>query len=98
LSSLQARENQSGVTFNVRVTPRASRQQINGVVDGALKVLLNAPPVEGAANQALVRLLAKALGLAKNRISIVSGEHSRDKLVAVRDLGLAELEARLGLG
>ncbi|MBA4358743.1 MAG: YggU family protein [Desulfovibrio sp.] len=95
---MQAKQDQTGVTFSVRVTPRASREQIVGVAEGALKVQLTAPPVDGAANAALVKLLAKALGLAKSRVSIVSGERSRDKVVAVAGISLADLQARLGLG
>lgn len=65
----------------VRVVPRASRDAIIGVHDGALKVALTAPPVEGAANAALIRLLAKALGVAKGNVRLVQGDRSRDKVV-----------------
>lgn len=86
-----------GVSLAVRVAPRASRNELAGVEAGALKVRLTAPPVEGAANQALVKLLAKSLGLAKGKVVVVSGERSRDKRVLVRGLSQDELRRRLGL-
>lgn len=72
-----------GVRFAVRVQPRASRTSIEGVHGGALKVRLNAPPVDGAANDALVALLADALGVPKRAVRIVAGESARSKIVEV---------------
>jgi uncharacterized protein (TIGR00251 family) len=92
---LQARDN--GLAFPVRVVPRASRDELAGAAEGVLKVRLTAPPVEGAANQALLRLLAKALDLPKNRLRLLAGEKSRNKTVWVEGLQPAELERRLGL-
>ncbi len=76
------------VRIAVRVTPRANRDAIGGVVVGAdgrrsLSVRLAAPPVEGAANQALIMCRAKALDLPRSRLRIVSGESSRSKIVEV---------------
>ncbi len=68
----------------VRVQPRASREQILGWHDGRLKIALNAPPVEGAANGALCRLLAKALGVGKTAVQVIQGEKSREKLVRIQ--------------
>ena len=81
----------------MRVAPRASRNELAGVEAGALKVRLTAPPVEGAANQALIKLLAKSLGVAKGKISVVSGERSRNKRVLVEGLSPDEVRGRLGL-
>jgi hypothetical protein len=86
-----------GCVFGVKVAPRASSNAIQGVDQSVLKVRLTAPPVEGAANQALVKLLAKALGVAKGRVQIVSGYKSRDKRVLVQGLEPAEVLSRLGL-
>jgi uncharacterized protein (TIGR00251 family) len=72
-----------GVSFRVKVAPRASRNAIAGVHDGALKVSLTAPPVEGEANQALCALLAKKLKVAKRAIEIVQGQTARLKTVRV---------------
>ena len=67
-----------GATLSVRVTPRASRDEI--LRDGAdLKVRVTAPPEDGKANAAVTKLLAKALGLPKSRLTLVRGETSRDK-------------------
>jgi uncharacterized protein (TIGR00251 family) len=71
------------VRFDVRVQPRASRSEIAGVYGEALKVRLSQPPVDGEANEALIDLLAKKLGIAKRDVRIVSGTTSRTKTVEV---------------
>jgi uncharacterized protein (TIGR00251 family) len=71
------------VTFAVRVQPRASRSEIVGEMDGALKIRLAAPPVDGAANEELIRFLAKAFGVSRARIEIISGLTARQKLLRV---------------
>lgn len=68
----------------VRVQPRASREKILGFQAGGLKVALTAPPVDGAANEALQRLLAKALNVAQGCVQIIQGNHSRNKLVRIQ--------------
>ena len=70
--------------FSVRVVPRASRTEILGEHDGALRVRLAAPPVDGAANEALVRILAQAFNTPRDAISIVAGKSSKLKRVGVR--------------
>jgi len=67
------------------------------VRDGALEVRISAPPVEGAANDALVELLARELGVARRAVSLISGEHGRSKRLRIEGLTLAEVRARLGL-
>ncbi|MEX2374535.1 MAG: DUF167 domain-containing protein [Dehalococcoidia bacterium] len=69
--------------ITVRLTPRASRDEIVGERDGVLLVRVTAPPVDGAANDALVRILAKALRVSRGSISIVSGATSRTKVVEI---------------
>lgn len=83
--------------IDVRLTPRASREEIAGEREGVLQVRVTAPPVDGAANEALVRLLAKRLRVAKGAVAIVSGETSRTKVVQVDGLTEDEVRARLGL-
>jgi uncharacterized protein (TIGR00251 family) len=68
-------------TLQVRVTPRANRDEITGWRDGVLQVRLRAPPVEGQANEALRRLLADKLGLRLADVEVVTGEKSRTKRV-----------------
>jgi uncharacterized protein (TIGR00251 family) len=67
----------------VRVQPRASRTEVAGTQQGALKVRLQAPPVDGAANEALVEFLADSLGVPHRLVRIVSGASSRTKVVEV---------------
>ena len=82
--------------FEVRVQPRASRSEIAGEYNGAIKVRLSAPPVDGAANDALVDLLADELSVARRDVSIVSGASSRSKTVAVAGVDVAAVERLLG--
>lgn len=88
-------EREGAVRFRVRVVPRASRDEVAGLQGEALRVRLTAPPVEGAANRALVDFLAKRLGVRKGQVRILSGETSRDKVVAVEGLSAEEVQARL---
>ncbi|MBF0127943.1 MAG: YggU family protein [Magnetococcales bacterium] len=67
----------------VRVQPRASREKLGGVREGHLSAALTAPPVDGAANEALQKLLARSLEVAPGRVRIVQGEHSRNKTVRI---------------
>ena len=91
MSGLRVQEGDDSVTFEVRVAPRASRNAIAGVHEGALKVSLTAPPVEGAANEALRKLLAKALGVPKSNIEIIRGERGRNKVLRIRGVGRGAL-------
>jgi uncharacterized protein (TIGR00251 family) len=84
-----------GFLVTVRVQPRAGRDAVVGVAGEALKVKLAAPPVDGKANEALVRFLAGALGLRPREVTLVRGEAARDKVVLVSGLARGELEARL---
>jgi len=76
-------QRQGAVRFKVRVLPRASRNEVAGELGGALKVRLQAPPVDGAANEALVAFLADELGVSRKGVRIVSGNTSRSKTVEV---------------
>ena len=83
------------MTLRVRVQPRASRDALAGERDGALLVRLTAQPVEGAANEALGRVLGKAPGVAPSRVRMVAGATGRNKRVAVQGASLADVRARL---
>ena len=87
--SLTVRTRDNSVRFAVRVQPRASRSEIAGVHGDALKIRLSAPPVDGAANDALVELMADSLGVARRAVHIVSGEQSRSKVVEVEGVTAA---------
>lgn len=81
----------TGLRLDVYVQPRASRSEIVGEHDGALRVRLAAPPVDNAANEALVALLAKALGVPKRDIRVVTGATSRRKVVEVSGVTAEEV-------
>ena len=85
---LEVRERGDSVRFAVRVQPRAARSKVAGVRGGALLLRVAAPPVDGAANEELVRLLAGWLGVARRDVSIVGGAASRSKLVDVRGVSV----------
>jgi hypothetical protein len=81
--------------FDVRVIPRAPRSRVDGLRDAAILIRLAAPPVDGAANDALVAFLADALDIPRRSIQIVSGEKSRDKRVRVEGIDEAGIRACL---
>ncbi len=72
--------------LSIRVQPRASREKIVGIVEGTIKIALTAPPVEGAANGALKRLLAKLLNVSQGAIQIIQGEHARNKVIRIHGI------------
>ena len=84
-----------GVRIRVRVQPRASRTEVVGEHDGALRIRIAAPPVDGEANAELVRFLAKRLGVAKSRVRIVAGETGRMKSVEVAGVAVEAAHAAL---
>ncbi len=88
-------EHADGVIIPLRAAPRSGRNALDGVVEGALRVRLAAPAVEGAANKALLAFLAEVLGVPKRDLAITTGEHGRRKLVSVRGLSGAEVRHRL---
>lgn len=91
-----AREDGGRLLVNVRVVPRAARERVE--LDGqGLRVRLTAPPVEGAANEALITLLAGRLGVPKRSLTLVRGVTAREKQIAVVGLSAADFWARLGL-
>jgi uncharacterized protein (TIGR00251 family) len=93
--ALDLRATADGVTLRVRVLPRASKDALSGEREGALVVRLTAPPVEGAANEALARLLGKTLGVAPSAVRVLSGATGRNKVVSVAGLDAAVARERL---
>jgi uncharacterized protein len=89
VTTLTVRGGDGSVRFAVRVQPRASRSEIAGLHGDSLKVRLAAPPVDGAANEALVELIADALGIGRRAVRIVSGQSSRSKVVEVEGVTAA---------
>lgn len=84
------------VLLHVKVQPRASRDEIAGTIGSELKVKVTAPPVDSAANKALVRFLAERLGVSRSAVQILRGETSRHKMIVVRGLKAEEVEQKLG--
>ena len=91
-----ARDSESGIVLNIRVIPRAKRSAVDGVRGGALLVRLSSPPVDGAANAALIDLLASVLEVPRRAVRIVGGDTSRDKRVAIDGLTAQQARSRLG--
>jgi uncharacterized protein (TIGR00251 family) len=87
----------SRVLIDVLVVPRASRSAVSGVHDGRLKVALDAPPVDGRANDALVEFIAAAMKRPKRDVAIVRGEKSRKKTVAIAGATVKDVTALASL-
>ena len=94
---LDIRPSQDGVVFKVRVRPRASKDQVAGLLEDAVKIRLTAPPVDGEANKALCAFLAKKLGVTRNQIDFVTGQTGRNKLVKVIGLSVESVLKALEL-
>lgn len=89
-------DGKKGSALAVRVTPRASKDEIVEILsDGTVKVHLTAPPVEGKANEALIKFMAKVLDVAPSRLDVVAGASGRDKLISVVDMDTTELHKKI---
>ncbi len=73
----------ASATFSVRIQPRASKNEIIQMEGGGIKIRLTAPPVDGAANEALVKFLSAELGVSKSQVEIISGHTSKNKIVRI---------------
>ncbi|OGO72914.1 MAG: hypothetical protein A2Z49_10695 [Chloroflexi bacterium RBG_19FT_COMBO_56_12] len=92
----QVKVGKTGFVLIVRVTPRARKNEITGILgDGMVKVRLTAPPVEGKANEALIRFLARVLDVSTTKIEIVGGVTGRDKLVSLIGLDAETAQRRI---
>jgi uncharacterized protein len=89
------RETGAGVELFLLVQPRASRNQVAGLQGTELKICLTAPPVDGAANRACQKFVARLCHVPKNRVVLLGGEASRHKRLLLKDVGLPEVEAHL---
>jgi uncharacterized protein (TIGR00251 family) len=90
-------ESAAGISFAVKVHPRAKKNAITGEVGDALKLGLTAPPVEGRANQACIEFLANLLKVSRSSVTIASGENSHRKVIRVAGLSAEEVKKRLRL-
>jgi uncharacterized protein len=89
-------ETASGITFAVKVQPRAKKNTIVGELGDALKVALTAPPINGRANQACIKFLADLLNVPRSAVTVVSGESSRNKVIRVTGSTVAVLRSKFG--
>lgn len=89
------RESDQGVSFAVKVHPRAQKDGITGEVGDAIKLSLTTPPVEGRANEACVEFFAKLLKVPRSSVSIASGLSSRNKVIRVMGVGVEYVRERL---
>jgi uncharacterized protein (TIGR00251 family) len=89
-------DGRKGAAIAVRVTPRASKNEIVEILsDDTIKVHITAPPVEGEANEALLKFLGQVLGVAVSRLDIVAGAAGRDKIVSVIDMDAETVHAKI---
>jgi hypothetical protein len=89
------RETKNGLSFDIHVNPHASRAGISGISEGMLKLKVTAPPVEGAANEACIDLLAKTLKLRKSQMKISAGAKGRKKTILVSEISKTDLERKI---
>ena len=92
---ISIRDTTAGVTFAVKVQPRAKRNAITGEVGDALKLALTAPPVDGRANEACIEFLANLLKVPRSSVTIASGETSRNKVVRVAGVSADDIRRRI---
>lgn len=90
-------ETAAGVTFAIKVQPRARRNAIAGELGDALKLALTAPPVDGRANEACIDFLAVVLQVPRSSVSIVSGQSSQRKVIRIVGVSAREIRERLGI-
>jgi uncharacterized protein len=85
-----------GAAVTVHVTPKSRKNEITDILpDGTLRIRVTAPPVEGAANKAVLELLAGVLGVRESALEIIGGEKGRDKIISIVDLDAAVVEERV---
>jgi uncharacterized protein len=96
-TGLKVKETGAGLVVRLHVQPRAKRCEITGVHNEALKVKVTAPPIDNAANRAIIEFFSTLLGLSKSDLQILAGGKSRDKTLQIRGLSLAEFLARISV-
>jgi uncharacterized protein len=94
---IELNEKNGAVTFRIRVQPRAARSEMAGEYAGALKLRIAAPPVDGKANEEVIRFLAKLFSIANRQIEILGGDTSRDKIIRIHNVSVTEIRGLLGI-
>jgi uncharacterized protein (TIGR00251 family) len=90
-------DSKGGAIIQVHASPRASKNQIQGLHGEALKIRLQAPPVDGKANETLIEFLAEMLGIPQRQITILAGQTSRQKRLGLQGITAEQVEIRLGI-
>jgi len=93
---IELKESPAGITFAVKVHPRAKKNAITGEVGDALKLALTAPPVDGKANAACIEFFAKLLNLPRSSVTIAAGQTSRNKVIRVAGVTAQQVRDRIG--
>ena len=89
--------NEAATTLKIHLLPRASRDEICGLQGDAIKVKVTAPPIEGKANMALQKFIAKKLHLASSQVEIMAGQRSREKILRISGVTQEDVEKALGI-
>jgi len=97
-SSRQKKQTETSAILSVRIQPRSSKNGVTWMEDGSLKIRLTAPPVDGAANEALVKFLSELLSVSKSQVEIVSGHTSREKRVKINGVSELDINRLLNMG
>ncbi len=92
---IDIQERKDGISFTVHVLPRSSKCSLAGIQDGAIKLKLTSPPVDGRANEECIEFLSDLLGVKKGQMDIISGQKSRNKIIRIEGITRADLEAHL---
>lgn len=92
---ITVKDTAKGITFAVKVHPRARKNAITGTAGDALKLALNAPPVDGKANQAVIEFFAELFAIPRSSITIASGETNRNKVIRISGVGAETIRQRL---
>lgn len=92
---ISIQEHGDGVSLKIKVQPKASKNQVAGIIEDALKIRLTAPPVDGAANKACIEFVAELLGVAKSQVEILSGHTGRSKVVKVYGLSREQVTKKI---
>lgn len=92
---LWIQEKENTVLLKIHVNPRSSKNQVTGLHGDALNIKITAPAVEGKANKALIEFLAEYFGVKKKQVEIKSGDKSREKVVALTDVSIKDVEGRM---
>ncbi len=94
--SYNLHDGKSGSALAVRITPRASRNEIHEILDdGTVKIRITAPPVDGQANKAIIDFLSEVLNVSKSKLEIVAGQTGKDKIIAVEGMNSKEVQVKV---